>query len=187
MDKRKSLADKSFFAWIGIIASLIAIYAFITGNQDIHDELYSYFSIGQPTVLPTIEYPPIPDTTILAMYFGWVNQASSKNSQYNDTMLSYAWEFTTEDYRCKEFTQCGYEAFRDYWLTWKVQATLYECGSSIVDAEQTYYPKDETSGLQPVGPIFRRYIMTERPVQIKEAVDIQGPCILYISKVEVTP
>ncbi len=189
MDKQKGLAEKSFFVWAGIIASLIAIYVFISGNQDIHDELDSYFSVEQPTAFPTPTLVTLPDTITLSFYFYWINHTGSKGNQWDDSILLSAWEETTVDFRCKEFGGCDYETFRDYWLNWKVQGTLYECGSSVVDAELIYYPKDEASGLQTIGPFFRRYILVEESgvQKINEAVDIQGPCIFYESKTAVTP
>ncbi len=185
----KKLAEHPIVVLIGFIASVIGIYMFISGKQNIRDALDIRLPVAKPTAFLTPTLIPVSGIFDVSFFFHWINYTGSKGTQFDDSMLLSAWDITTADFRCKEYAQCDYEAFRDFWLDWKVEATLYECSSNVVDAEQTYYPKNETSGLQPIGPFFRRYILIEEGgvLKINEAADIQGPCIFYLSKTMVTP
>ena len=124
-------------------------------------------SLLPPT--PTETPPPLPPTqppysaAVIAVdnFFSFIN-----NAQTTDDLLG-AWNLETSHFQCLEAANCVLATFQKFWIGWKVQYSLYDCGFNLVDTAQVYYPRDSSSGSSPIDLGFRQYQLTEENGQLK--------------------
>ena len=120
---------------------------------------------------------------VMNNFYDWINNARNRDD------LLKSWNLETSGpngLQCNEVSGCDFSKFSDFWLQWNVQYKLYDCGSNIVDTEQSYYDKDPKLATTPTTPAFVRYQLVEDQGELKlnRGTIIEAPgadCKLEIS------
>lgn len=139
-----------------------------------------------PVIAETFTPLPLPLPSYSAAVISVNNFFSLiNNAQTADDLLG-AWNLESNSFQCLEAAGCDPVKFQNFWINWKVQYRLYDCGANIVDTAQIYYPKNPLSGSSPTDWFFRRYQLIEEGGQLKinEGSKIESPdtyCPLVIS------
>ena len=174
----KKLAENPIIVLIGLVAGIIAIYSFVTGNQNIQQVIVTN------TPFPVIAETPIPQFSkaieTVNSFFTWINDAQTKEDLLN------AWNIESTEFQCSEPAGCDPTGFQNFWIDWKVRYKLYDCGSNIIATEQIYYPRDPFSNSKPTDVLYRKYKLAEEDGQLKiitgeNIPDPSGTCPLVIS------
>ena len=146
-----------------------ALHTLVAMTQQYSLEIITSTPSYLPTDTPTVTFTFSPSATpeyssaikTMDNFFSLINNAQSKAD------LIYSWSLETSEFQCAEAAKCNLSKFQDFWMQFKVNYKLYDCGYNIVDTEQTYYPRDPLSTSGPRPSFSARYVLKEIGGQLK--------------------
>lgn len=123
-------------------------------------------SIATSTVSPsatpdsfTVAYSP----AVIAVdrFFRGINEAQTAAD------LVSSWELESRAFQQIEPAKGDVTDFQKFWLEWKVQYELYDCGSNTVATAQIYYPRNPNSTATPLRQFYQEYTLVQEDGQLK--------------------